>query len=402
MKRVRINTLLLCCAETLLGAGILGAQPKLPQKEIPILAWYGIPADEAKVERFQELKDAGFTLNFRGYSNADEVVKALDAAQKVGVKIIAACPELRNDTEATVKRFMKHPALAGYFLRDEPLSSDFPALGEWARKVQAVDDKHFCYLNLFPNGGKEHLDALGVQSYREYVSRFDREVPMQFLSFDHYPITYDGMKPEWYENLEEFSDESKKAGKDFWAFAMATKHWKYPHPTLATLRLQMFSDLAYGAQGLQYFTYWTPVNSEGFDYEFGPIGLDGRRTVAYDLVRQVNGEIKALSGVFAGAKVKWVRHTGKTIPRGTQRLTKLPEPVDVLETEGLGAVISLLENDGHTFLVIVNRDYQQPMRLIFSADPSVKRILKDGSIVSAGDYTPAMNVDPGDVAIYMW
>ena len=88
----------------------------------------------------------------------------------------------------------------------------------------------------------------------------------------------------------------------------------------------MFSDLAYGAQGLQYFTYWTPVNSEGFDYEFGPIGLDGRRTVAYDLVRQVNGEIKALSGVFAGAKVKWVRHTGKTIPRGTQRLTKLPEP----------------------------------------------------------------------------
>ena len=106
MKRVRINTLLLCCAATLLGAGILGAQPKLPQKEIPILAWYGIPADEAKVERFQELKDAGFTLNFRGYSNADEVVKALDAAQKVGVKIIAACPELRNDTEATVKRFM--------------------------------------------------------------------------------------------------------------------------------------------------------------------------------------------------------------------------------------------------------------------------------------------------------
>ena len=77
-----------------------------------------------------KLKDAGFTLNFRGYSNADEVVKALDAAQKVGVKIIAACPELRNDTEATVKRFMKHPALAGYCLRDEPLSSDFPALGE--------------------------------------------------------------------------------------------------------------------------------------------------------------------------------------------------------------------------------------------------------------------------------
>ncbi len=135
-------------------------------------------------------------------------------------------------------------------------------MGEWARKVQAVDDKHFCYLNLFPNGGKEHLDALGVQSYREYVSRFDREVPMQFLSFDHYPITYDGMKPEWYENLEEFSDESKKGRQGFLGVRHGYQALKYPHPTLATLRLQMFSDLAYGAQGLQYFTYWRPVNSE--------------------------------------------------------------------------------------------------------------------------------------------
>ena len=121
-----------------------------------------------------------------------------------------------------------------------------------------MDNEHFCYLNLFPTGPKEHLDQLGVKSYREYVSRFDEQVPLPFLTFDHYPITRDGLKAEWYENLEEFSDEARKAGKPFWAFALATSHGPYPVPTPAMLRLQVYSDLAYGAQGIQYFTYWTP------------------------------------------------------------------------------------------------------------------------------------------------
>ena len=308
------------------------AVPKIESTgELPILAWHSIPADSTTLERFLEMKNIGINTHFSGYPDADAMERALDLAEQAGIKVIISCPELSEEPEKTVTRFMNHPALAGYFLRDEPNTEAFPELAAWAKRIRATDDNHFCYLNLLPTYAP--LDMLKAESYRDYVHRFDQEVPLQLLSFDHYPITYNGMKEEWYENLEEFSDEAKKAGKDFWAFAMSTQHWKYPHPTLATLRLQMFSDLAYGAQGLQFFTYWTPVNSEGFDYQFGPIGLDGRRTVAYDLVRQVNQEIKALSGVFVGAKVLWVRHTGPKIPRGTIRLDKLPEPVRVLETQ---------------------------------------------------------------------
>ena len=41
---------------------------------------------------------------------------------------------------------------AGYFLRDEPVVTDFAALGDWAKRIQAVDNRKFCYLNLFPTG----------------------------------------------------------------------------------------------------------------------------------------------------------------------------------------------------------------------------------------------------------
>lgn len=379
------------------------AQDKLNlSAQMPIIAWYGIRANEATVERFKELKEAGFTINFSEYSTMEEVETALDAANKVGIQLIIACPELRKEPEKTVRRFMKHPAVAGYFLRDEPVVADFAALAAWAKRIQAVDNSKFCYLNLFPTGGEEHLKFLGVQNYREYVSRFNKEVPLPFLSFDHYPVLGDNvLKAEWYENLEEFSDESAKVGKDFWAFALATKHGPYPIPTQASLRLQLYSDLVYGAQGLQYFTYWTPAGDSFYDYQHGPIGLDGKRTEIYDLVKEMNAEIKSIAGIFLGAKKLSVRHTGSVIPRGTKRLTNLPEKVKVLDTHGYGAIVSLIENGDKKYLTIVNRSLKDTMELTFYADPSVKRVLKDGSLVQADTYTATLMISPGDILIYL-
>lgn len=370
--------------------------------EIPIIAWYGVRASEATVERFKELKEAGFTINFSEYPDQETVASALDAALKAGVQLIIACPELKSEPEKTVRRFMNHPAVAGYFLRDEPTARDFAELGAWAKRIQSVDNKKFCYLNLFPTGGAEHIKALGVDSYREYVARFNSEVPMPFLSFDHYPVIGDNiLKDEWYENLEEFSDEAQKAGKDFWAFTLTTKHGPYPVPTLASLRLQLYSDLVYGAQGLQYFTYWTPAGDSFFDYQHGPIGLDGKRTEVYDLVKLMNAEIKSIAGIFAGAKIGSIRHTGTSIPRGTKRLTTLPEQVKVLDTHGSGAVISEFRNGNRHYLAIVNRNLKDMMDVTFYAEPGVMRVLKDGSLVPAEAYTATLKVLPGDILIYL-
>jgi hypothetical protein len=41
------------------------------------------------------------------------------------------------------------------------------------------------------------------------------------------------------------------------------------------------------------------------------------------------------------------------------------------------------------------------MELTFYADPSVKRVLKDGSLVSAESYTATLLISPGDILIYL-
>ena len=164
-------------------------------------------------------------------------------------------------------------------------------------------------------------------------------------------------------------------------------------PTLASLRLQIYADLAYGAQGIEYWSF------RGFG---SPLDAQGKRTVVFDHLQKISNEIQQLSGVFLGAKVISVAQTGLNIPNETKRLSELPAQIKLLETIGEGAVVSLLENGKNTFVVIVNRDFKNTMKLIISTDDTVKKVLRDGTLIAATDYANATEVEPGDVAIYMF
>jgi len=386
---------------------ITSAQNKIQSNgQIPILAWYSIPSGETTPERYKELKESGITHSLTFFSNSEEVQKALDIAAKSGVKLVITCPELKSETEKTVRRFMNHPALAGYHLMDEPNIRVMPELGTWAKKINSIDRTHFCYVNLFPNFAD--TAQLGTKQYTDYVQEYIRQIPVQFVSFDYYPILKDRISKTWYENLELIAGESKKANLPFWAFALTT-NYDNDHitpQTLAAMRLQVYSNLAYGAQGIQYFTYWsaTSVNTPSSEDQRGaPISASGKRTVVYDRVKMMSEEIKNLSGVFLGSKVVWVRHTGKgMIPPGTIRLTNLPDAIKVLDTNGAPALVSLLEKDGNYFLVVVNKDFLNSINLTIYGDDSVKKVLKDGTMVKANEYENSTELDPGDAAIYVF
>ena len=405
------------------------AIPGLPADQIPVLAWCGVDPKYSTVDHFRILKEAGFTHNLTlHYPSVESLEKAMDAAQEAGIKMVVECPEgapkPEGITAGFVKRFWDHPALAGWYIGDEPGRSKFPLYSQSIEALQEIyylgariqHDEHFCYANLLPNyaGPK----ALGTPTYREHVRTFLEEVPVLFLSFDHYPIRLDAegnrvVSGEWYENLEEIASEAQRAGKPFWAFALSAAHVNYPVPTLADLRLQVYSNLAYGAQGIQYYTYWHP----GYHpYTSGIVDVKGEKTEVYDRVKEMNSEIKNLSKVFLGAKMISIGHTGTVIPQGTARLGKLPKEIKKLQTESAeavfattargqdfpGAVVSQLEKGNDRFLVIVNRDVNRNMTVKIKTAASVQRILKDGSSVPASSGLQIIDVTPGDALIFAW
>ncbi|HRO45238.1 beta-galactosidase [Agriterribacter sp.] len=397
---MRLNLLISCLLHLITTAKLYAGIADTTQ--IPILAWGGVPPHEAGIARYEEMKNAGLTVSLTRSTSIDSMAMMLDMAAKAGVQLIVRCPELQTDPENTVKRFMNHPATAGYFLKDEPSASEFEALGIWAGRIRAIDSQRFSYLNLLPNYAVPA--QLGTASYQQHVSVYLKSVPVPFLSFDHYPVIEDNgqrsLRKEWFENLEIIAGESKKANKPFWAFALSVAHGNYPVPTLGELRLQVFANLAYGAQGIQYFTYWTPKNKSQYNYHHGPIDDDNKRTDVYEMISTVNREIQNLSGVFLSAKVISVAHIGKNIPVGTQRLPKLPEGIKKISIQGEGAIVSVLEKGNDRFIVIVNKDFVNPMKLKIKSNSTLEKVSKNGTILNTHKHSSSVAIGAGDIAVY--
>lgn len=380
--------------EMLIGINVSTYSTLKDTIEFPILGWEGVSNRHLNIERFKEARDAGLNLSLGGFSNVDSVKKALDLAQEVGMKIFIWCPELRTRTVETVRRFQGHPANAGYFLQDEPSASEITTLSNLNRVIESVDNTRFSYINLHPNTGTE--TTLSAENYNEYVSRFISRIPLKVLSFDHYPIENNTIRYIWYQNLEIIRDEALKANIPFWAFALSAAHWSYPIPTQEHLRLQVYSNLAYGAKGIQYFTFRIPNREH---YISAPIDRNGNKTQEYYLIQELNKEIQALSYVFLSSEVTKVSHYGEN-PIGTKSFTTLPSNVKSLKIRGGNALISELKNQSNTFFMLQNNNLLNEIAVQIETDNSTSLLLKNGAIIPASLIKEEFKLTPGDMVIF--
>jgi hypothetical protein len=150
----------------------------------------------------------------------------------------------------------------------------------------------------------------------------------------------------------------------------------------------VFSNLLYGAQGIQYFTYAGLVDSKTC-----------QKTPVYDIIRQVNAEVKAYSPVFYGCEVLGVWHMGETIPSHTQPLAAMPhKTVRSLKITGEGAVVSLLRNGRETYLAVQNRDCENPAVLEASFVSKVRRVIPESKAIACKE--ACVNLAPGGVAVF--
>lgn len=203
----------------------------------------------------------------------------------------------------------------------------------------------------------------------------------------------------YYQNLEIAANVAKIYNIPFWAFCLSAPHNNYPDPTIEYLTFEAFTALAYGAQGLSYFTYSIPPETS-VKFRSAPIDKENNKTNLWYLVQQNNYQIQSLSNVFLGAKLIDVWHTGKKIPKGTKRLEAPPYPFKHISSEEKGVLISLLENNGNRYLVIVNHDILNPQKVSFSASSKITRIRYNNQRRVPSDYS--FSLTPGGYAIFTW
>jgi hypothetical protein len=373
--------------------------------EFPILAWYSVlPVENCTHERYQELADAGFNISFSHFSKVAEMDQALKNSKGTGVKTLVACKELETNPAETAKHFKGQKDIAGYFFQDEPNTTGFDKLAQWVNKVRAVDDTHMLYLNLLPNYASPEM--LVAKDWKDYAEKFVDKVGLGMVSYDFYPVVNENgsvhLRELYYKNFEDAYSVAKAANQPLWAFALSTAHRPYPVATREMLRLEIFSALAYGAQGIQYFTYWAPSDTTVWNFHNSPIDAKGQRTEVYDLVSQVNHEVQHLAWVFLGCKVTDVAHTGDKIPAGTHALTTLPSAFSSIKASGEGVIVSQLQNGNNHFLMIVNRSLDQRQQVTVAPTREVNRVMPCGKTVKASLYNNSLWLDPGSYLLYQW
>ncbi len=279
-------------AGLLLGGGTLAeAAPagRFVQDRFAIGFWVDPPADDQMDARYREIAEANFTVVIGGFgaNTPEKVRRQLELCEKYDLRGVVAMAGLAPD------QLPDSPACWGYMIRDEPSARDFAALKEPVEAIRAARPGRFGFINLFPNYAP--LEALGTASYDEHVERFVKEVGVDVLSMDHYPMLQPGAdtRQNYCDNLEVMRKYSLQAGIPFWNFFNTMPFGPHFDPTESAVRWQIYTSLAYGAKGVLYFCYWTPRGGE-FPKGGAIITADGRRTRHYDQAKRINAALKNL------------------------------------------------------------------------------------------------------------
>lgn len=386
---MRCNQLILILVSILLTpvAGALAGGPAAtPQmvgaRDFAIMPWDSTPSDPAQL---QLMKDAGF--NVAGFC----APKDLAGVRAAGLTCFVSDPrvngydwvkmppesELRKNVVSAARDVANNPTVIGFFLRDEPGTDMMPGLGRVAKLLQAALPGKWPYVNLFPTYAT--IGQLAAPEYATYLRRFVESVDPPFISWDNYSVVEGGMLDRFYTNLELVRRQSLESRIPFWNIILANTVFNYMEPSDATFALQVYSTLAYGGRGIEYFTYFTP---QADNYRLGAIDQFGNRTPTWDMLRRINLQIHALAPTLIRLHSTGVYHSPDVPPQGhplsasrwvqdihgsTSDLQH-PNPPRFLLGE-------FADDQGHPYLLLVNKDLQQSIHFRFHLRDEGKKLI---------------------------
>ncbi len=323
-----------------------------PDSFFPIMAWNAPPDDPAVLKTMREcgLTVAGFVRP-----------EGLDNCQAAGLRAIVSDERAsgydwrhvdpaaaRARAAGLVRRVRGHPAVYGYYLRDEPSADLFPGLATVADVIKELHPGAWPYINLFPNYATP--DQLGAPSYDAYLAKFVDACRPTVLSYDHYALMEGGgLREGYFANLEAMRRAAVDHGLPFWNIVLSVAHFNYREATAADLRFQVDTSLAYGARGIAYFTYFAPPVG---NYRMAPIDQFGNQTETWRRMQAVNLRVARLAPTLLKLKSDRVYHFGD-VPRGGSG----PDDRGLVGAiAGPMLVGDFTHEDGTRYVMVVNKD----------------------------------------------
>lgn len=215
---------------------------------------------------------------------------------------------------ALIDRFKASPAAYSYFIIDEPGANRFNHLAAIVSYLQRRDPTHLAYINLFPPD--EITSDLQTSDYGAYLDAFIRTVRPALLSYDSYNLFANGDRSLFLGNMQRIARAASRAGIPFMTYVQGWQMDPKRHPlTVDELRFLTYTPLAFGAQGIAYFNYWTPRGPAAGGLAPFP---DGKPTAVYAALRALSQPFKSIASQLA--HLQWLGtylkgYGGSSMPR---------------------------------------------------------------------------------------
>ncbi|MFD7157599.1 hypothetical protein ACFV9C_23575 [Kribbella sp. NPDC059898] len=272
--------------------------------EFPIGLFWPPHPYASTAPRFAEIKNAGFDFlisgNYAGDGNIFQY--QLGLARDAGLKMLISDDiQIRNmsrwfsisdnpadflsvtpaEAQALYLRarnaYGPYSSLAGFNFYDEPGAGWFATLAKALAISRELAPQLLPYVNLLPSDDPAY--------YRNFVD----VVQPSLISFDRYPLLSEGREDaNYFHNWAIVRDAALHGDIPAWVFIQTLAYNNHREPTAAELLWQVNISLAYGAKGIQYFTYWTPEAARGEGFGPALITVDGQRTSRYYAAQQIN------------------------------------------------------------------------------------------------------------------
>lgn len=190
-----------------------------------------------------------------------------------------------------------HPAVSMVYIGDEPSALDFPYYNDFVARLNRLLPRQVAHINLHPCYPPVEADFgyVGATNYYEYIDKYMENVPLDYLSYDHYLYSTlprnESMGP-FLRNFKIVADACRRTGRSFWFIPQVNTKDVNVEITEQKLRYQANMAMAFGAETLVW-ACWT----EGW-WEMNVIDTNGVKTVQYDRLKRVNAEIKGIAPRF--------------------------------------------------------------------------------------------------------
>lgn len=282
-----------------------------------IISAWGAPTDEASAQCYAEA----------GFNTVMCKPDLLDLCAAHGLRAIVF-----DSSVERIAQLKGHPGVWAWYVQDEPKAEEFAKVGERVAAFHAADAGHPAYVNL--------MAWMDLEEYHQAVKP-------RFLSYDYYQWWWGEKNECW--RLDVHRAAALKYGVPLlcWVEANADPRYEWGKPgagylddNLPKLRQSVSLAVAYGVQGIQWFTGGLCI------------GKDGKLTQSGRDVALINHELAALGPALLRLRSEAVYHTAPLPPH------TVAVPAELwLQCDQRNLTLGLFRDaSGRRYAVAVNRD----------------------------------------------